>query len=278
MKEKFILVSGSASHDCPPQMLDIATEFVRYFTRQVLDRGGGLVVLAGNEDSTKDSRGVPRIFDWIVLREVEAFAGKTVKAPRKYARVVMSDQAIESAISDPQIRLLTNLQQRNVVEVKQISRDRFTGGDYRLAQTEMADAMLAIGGGKGTYVVGLRMLELGKPVLPMELKIGSFSEDGEGSIALRKEMINEPERFFRQTHRNLMNQIATINLTRRINDAQTVGQVATDIFEAEFSVEPRANWHATSAGRLGNFWRATKALPVISAAIKIVEWLSRLGS
>ena len=46
MDGKFILISGSAAHQCPPDKLDTAIQFVESFTREVLRRGGGLVVLA----------------------------------------------------------------------------------------------------------------------------------------------------------------------------------------------------------------------------------------
>lgn len=53
MNGKFIMLSGSASFSCPADKLDIAFQFVRGFTGEVLRRGGGLVVLAGDEESTK---------------------------------------------------------------------------------------------------------------------------------------------------------------------------------------------------------------------------------
>ena len=74
MKEKFILISGSAGHSCHPGKLALAIEFVQCFTSEVLRRGGGLVVLAGAEEATKDQLGIPHIFDWVVLREVNQYA------------------------------------------------------------------------------------------------------------------------------------------------------------------------------------------------------------
>ena len=71
MNGKFILISGSAGLSCPADKLDTAIQFIKSFTAEVLKRGGGVVVLAGDEESTKDDQGTPHIFDWLALREVE---------------------------------------------------------------------------------------------------------------------------------------------------------------------------------------------------------------
>ena len=173
MNGKFIMVSGSASLSCPADKLDIAFQFVRGFTGEVLRRGGGLVVLAGDEESTRDEHRAPHVFDWLVLREVENYAETTTEDSRPYARVVMSDEAPESKIDDANLRLLRNLEQRNVIEICPIRREVFTGGEYRKVMVEMADAMIVIGGGKGTYSAGTAMTALRKPVLPLDLQLGS---------------------------------------------------------------------------------------------------------
>ena len=109
------------------------------------------MVLTGDEGGTKDERGAPHIFDWLALQEVERHANSTTECPRPYARVVMSDKAPESKIEDAGLRLLKNLEQRNVVELCHIRREVFARGEYRKVMIERSDAMLAIGGGKGTY-------------------------------------------------------------------------------------------------------------------------------
>ena len=93
MDGKFIMISGSAGPSCPADKLLIASQFIKSLTGDVLRRGGGLVVLAGNEESSKDEHGVPHVFDWIVLREVENFAESTTEAPHPYVRIIMSDES-----------------------------------------------------------------------------------------------------------------------------------------------------------------------------------------
>ncbi len=54
MDGKYILVSGSAGPSCPADKLELAIRFIESFTEEVLRRGGGVVVLAGGEESTRD--------------------------------------------------------------------------------------------------------------------------------------------------------------------------------------------------------------------------------
>ena len=112
----------------------------------------------------------------------------------------MSDVAQESKIDIANLKLLRDLEQRKVVERLHIPDEVFTGGEYRKRMIDIADAMLAIGGGRGTYSAGLEMTAQGKPVLPIDLRLGSISEDGDGAVALHKRMLTEAEQFFPRTH------------------------------------------------------------------------------
>ena len=272
MNGKFIFLSGSASPSCPADKLDIAFQFVRTFIGEVLRQGGSLVVLAGDEESTKDEHGRPRIFDWLVLREVERHAKSTSESPRPYARIVMSDLAPESKIDDANLRLLRDLEQRNVVELCPIRREVFTGGEYRKLMVEEADAMLAIGGGKGTYSAGTEMIASGKAVLPLDLQLGSTADDGDGAVALHREMVSAPRRFFPNTHQDMRNRVGLLSLDRGINDTETVARVSAEMLAKELDAIPMSGHSMGIRRRLANAWQTTKALPIIASAIKIIEW------
>ncbi len=276
MNGKFILLSGSAGLSCPADKLDIAIQFIRSFTGEVLSRGGGLVVLAGDEESTRDDRGTPHIFDWLTLREIEDYAKSTTGNPRPYVRVVMSDKAPESKIGDANLRLLRDLEQRNAVVLCPIRREVFTGGEYRKTMIEWADAMLAVGGGKGTYAAGTGMIELGKPVLPLDLKLGSTADDGDGAVALHRELATEPDRFFPSTHQDVMNRLGLVSLDRGINDAKSVARVSAEMLARELEATLLPERRANAKRRFVAGWRFVKALPFFASAIKVIEWVKGL--
>ena len=151
-----------------------------------------------------------------MLREVERYVESTTEGPRKCARIVMPDHVVESRLSDDNLRTLSNLQQRGVVEVERIRREEYTGGRYRELQVKLADGMVAIGGGKGTYICGTDMLAAGKPVLPIDLNPGSFPADGDGAILLHRELMDDPARFFPGNHERVMDRLDTLTLEREI--------------------------------------------------------------
>ena len=84
MNGRFVLFSGSASLSCPTERLVQAIRFLDGFVIQVLQAGGGFVVLLGNEDRTKGDDGEPRIFDWTILRKIQHYAESTTDVPRVY--------------------------------------------------------------------------------------------------------------------------------------------------------------------------------------------------
>ena len=278
MDGKFIMLSGSASSSCPVDKLLIVSQFVKSFTGEVLRRGGGMVLLAGDEESTKDEHGVPHVFDWLALREVENYAEITTEEPRPYARIVMSDEAPGSKIAPDNLRLLRNLEQRNIVEICPIRREVFTGGEYRNAMIERADAMLAIGGGKGTYSAGVEMIASGKAVLPLDLQLGSVAEDGDGAVALHREVTLDPSRFFPNTDQGVKNRLGLLSLDRGANDAETVARVSAEFLANELDVSQPSGQSMNVKRRLVAVWEATKGLPVIASAIKIIEWARGLLS
>ena len=235
MKGNFILIYGSASRSCPVDKLDRAIDFVQCFIAEVLRRGGGVVVLGTDESVTVASHGRPHIFDWIALREVEHYVENTAEGPRVCARLAMSDQSVETQLDDQNLRTLSNLEQRGALEVERIRREEYTGGKYRQLEIELADAMLAVGGGKGTYICGTDMLDVGKPVLPIDLKIGASSEDGEGAALLHKELMEDPARFFPYTHVEITDKIDTLSLDREVHQPSVVAQRAVELLSLELA-------------------------------------------
>ncbi len=235
MQGKSVLVSGTASRSCSPDRLDRALGFVDGLTTAILSAGGGLVVLLGDEDQTLGIDGKPRIFDWVIMRSIESYAETSIAPSRTLAHVVMSDDAWERKMADRHRRTFTNLQQRGVLEVEYIRRELYTGGEYRHSEQEIADALVALGGGKGTYTVGNDMLDRGKPVLPLDLEIGAFSEDGEGALQLYRDLLVDPMSYFPNTHREVMNRIETLSLNQSDHDVVSVAQRAVEILGRELS-------------------------------------------
>ena len=149
----------------------------------------------------------------------------------------------------------------------------FTGGEYRQVMIDLADAMLAVGGGKGTCTAGVVMTELGEPVLPVDLKLGSVVEDGEGAIDLLREMMSHLEPLFPSTHREAINRLGLLTMDRGTNHPTDSVSTAAEILEREVAVGEEETHAPKAGGRLNRVARGLGELPVVAAAIKIIEFI-----
>ena len=140
----------------------------------------------------------------------------------------------------------------------------------------MSDAMMAVGGGKDTYSAGAVMTDLGKPVVLCDLQLGSVAEDGEGAVALHKEMMSNPGRFFPSTYSDMKNRFGLLSLNRGINEASAVARMAAGMLGKELEVIPSAGRPMNAKGRLTNVSQFLKPLLVVAATIKIFEFLRGL--
>ena len=275
MKGNFLLISGSASRSCPPEQLARAIQFIELLTAEVLRAGGGLVVLLGDENQTKGPDGNPRIFDWIIMRAIERYATNTIEPARTLAWVVMSDDAWDRNMNDDNRQIFTSLQQRGVLEIERIRREEFTGGAYRRSECELADVMVAVGGGKGTYSLGMDMIDLGKPVLPVDLEIGSLSEDGEGAVQLHREMLSDPGAYFPRTHGDVVNQMETLSLERSGHDVAGAALRAVELLSRELAVVA-IDKGSDVKPLAGNIGTGVKKFLSLVGIIRAVEFLRNL--
>ena len=162
-----------------------------------------------------------------------------------------------------------------MLEAERIRREKFTGGEYRRTECELADAMVALGGGTGTYSVGEEMMDLGKPVLPLDLKIGAFSEDGEGALLLHKELQSNPSDFFPATHRHFINQIESLSLQGGNHRAGIVAQRAVEILSSELHRSPAGE--SRGIKRLfGDVERAVNKFLTVIGVLRAIDFVKHL--
>jgi hypothetical protein len=158
-------------------------------------------------------------------------------------------------------RTFSNLQQRGALEVERIPSDEYAGGTYRRWECDLADALVAMGGGKGTYIVGYEMLELQKPVLSLDLDIGAYSEDGEGALLLHRELQADASRFFPATHNRVADQIEAVSFEG--NTVDVVARRAVELLDREMSRSRRGDMSPAKRGLYLLETAVTKFLTVI---------------
>ncbi|AKI98680.1 nucleoside phosphorylase [Archangium gephyra] len=238
LKSRSILISGSANRSCSVDMLGVAHAFVRQLAGEILSAGGNLVVFANEEPTTEGGERLPLTFDWQSLEVLEALEAQGTQpsgtAASGLRAVVVIGHKILNRLSEPRRALLSRLSALRLVKTIFIEDDLYTGGNIADALTGHAEAMLCLGGGKGVSVQAHKMMEKQAPVLPLDLPLGAFNSDGEGSLGLLKKARREPARFFPRTPERFLGELLGLSLRPRGVDPSEVARRVVHLLSAEF--------------------------------------------
>jgi len=232
MEQRLVLVAGSASNTCPTAKLEVAHAFVQTLTRRVLEAGGGFALFASGEPTT--AGGIPLIFDWTVLREIDRCLTLSGAPVRHCLVVVTSYKAWSTKMSEAQRELLAKLSGAGAAECAYVDDAVHTGGNIGDEQIGRASAMVAVGGGKGVTDRAHKMMRKGCPVLPLDLSVGALSGDGDGALGLHKKLLAEPQRFFPLTADHVKRYLPSLSLDIQGADVEAVAERVVESLAAEF--------------------------------------------
>jgi nucleoside phosphorylase len=141
------------------------------------------------------------IFDWTVLNVIhESLQQGLVTISDFPERLVytVGKSKTEKQIPEHRRDLWESLLAGNVVEIDFLKPGRASGKAYRELQAPRGDILIIISGGEGVEELADRYIENGKPVIPLDLQIGSSCNDGNGGApSLAMEMLAQPHRFVR---------------------------------------------------------------------------------
>ena len=251
MDPKYVLISGSAAPDCDIDKLERAIQFSEAVTRAVIETGNGVAVLAAGEPTRQGANGsVPLIFDWTVLRAVaQTLEDGQAEAGSVLARVVTGTDSITKRFSPENARLIQGLQTRGAIDVLHLDESRYYGGSYRDLLAGLADALIVVGGGKGTYDIGNRMMEAGKPVMPMDIVIGSRYDDGGGALQLLSEMKTDGQTFLPRFHEVVGRRLYTLSLETPVWPIRRVAYAVAEIVAGELESECAGNSDPPNGGK-----------------------------
>lgn len=240
-KNGYILIAGSASADCDGERIERALRFVRNVTTAILDSGNAVSVLATYEPTrTENGVEVPIAFDWEVLRTVDRYVQNRPggDAGRVLVRAATGADSETKRFNCQQRQLIRRLQDKGALEFHYIPEAVYSGGDYRNCLVNMSDGMIAIGGGKGTYIAGKMMLDAGKPVMPMDIPIGASHKDGEGALKLLAEMKADSKLFLPRRHEIVKTGLSTLSLEGECPPVERIANEVAAILKSELETAP----------------------------------------
>ena len=205
-------------------------------TVAILNAGNSVSVLATYEPARaeNDAR-LPTAFDWEILRTVDRYVQNQPggSAGRVLVRVVTGADSDNKRFTCENRQLIRRLQDKRALEIRHIPESHYTGGEYRDCLADMSDGMIAIGGGKGTYITGDIMLAARKPVIPMDIRIGARREDGEGALKLLDEMKSDPKLFLPRRYEIVKTRLFALSLEGECPLVERIANEVADILKSE---------------------------------------------
>ena len=190
--------AGSASAECDGELLGSSHAFVKGLTSEIVSRGGGLVLGAGQEP--RGNAGEPCVFDWSSLEVIAALSDPASEWPALQPErfVVVSTQAGLGKIPVDRRNVWDSFRARSDIDIDVAPPGWRMAGVIREMQVRRGDILVVLGGGAGVEHLAQLYAADGKPVIPIKSELGSHSKDGSGgSSFLHDRAVDDTGSFFR---------------------------------------------------------------------------------
>lgn len=193
-------VAGSASSSTDPDALSFAHETVRETVQQLADAGARFMVTPGREPRLTDTENdLAIVFDWTVLETLaESLTRGTVKASSDGEKLVVAvvTHKLDTHIPESRRELWDQLLAAGAIQVEYPESIWSSGAHRRRRAADFGDILICLSGGEGVEHLAQIYSRDGKPVIPLDLALGSSSEDGSGgATALYARACSKPEHF-----------------------------------------------------------------------------------
>jgi len=198
-----IHIAGSAASETPDTLLRYAHELVAQLVRSLGEAGATFVLGVGKEPLARpeDASSPSVIFDWTALATLhELLEAGIVSAVSPEGRLVstIATYKTEQQIPDPRRVVWDGLVAADAVKLEYLAPGWTAGAVRRERQSQQGDILIALSGGQGVEHLAQLYSLAGKPVIPLDLQLGSSVQDGSGGAArLAEEALAHPERFMR---------------------------------------------------------------------------------
>jgi len=196
---KSIQIAGSCSRDGNHEIIEYCHELIRTIVKNLLSEGATFVTTVDKYVTMDGINGEKPaiIFYWDVLDEIYEYA-KKIKFSEEVegiAKVITTKKSLNQIPSKKQ-KMWDELCSQNVVNIYQTPYGWNSGAVRRQMQESFSDAIILVGGGEGVEHLAQLHAVHGKPVLPLDIPVGSSCNDGRGGASyLSESFIFHPEKF-----------------------------------------------------------------------------------
>jgi hypothetical protein len=165
------------------ELIQFAHNLAKHLARVLLEAGATLVTTVGDEPKANyNPNQTPSIiFYWNLLETLLEFSrtSNSGASRRTLARVICSEKS-EKTIPKNRMECWRELVGKGIVTLEFIRPGWNSSSIKRHLQESYADALVIIGGGAGVEESAHLYISHGKPVLPLDIPLGSSCEDGTG--------------------------------------------------------------------------------------------------
>jgi len=232
---KTLHVAGSCSKDGNPVCITYAHSFVKALARMLLAEGAHLVTTVDKIAAMNgENNHIPIIFCWDILEELYNYAKSRSfsKETTNIAVVVATHKSLNQINTDlpsEKKAIWDELCSKHVVVVHRTPHGWSSGASRRERKESFSDAFIAIGGGEGVEHLSHLYTSHGKPVLPLDIPVGSSCADGRGGATyLSQSFESNPEEFIPNISDSTLTQATALNYEKWKNDPDGLAHEVTD--------------------------------------------------
>jgi hypothetical protein len=197
---KIVHISGSASVNTESKLIEYGHGLIRSMVNKLLRRGARFLIQVGKEDhKTTNGSDVPLIFDWTVMSEINNYIienGQEFKNCSRKPIVTVVKQDFITSIPPVKLNLWRSLMERGALQIEFLEEGWSSGAIRRIRMSELGDILIIISGGEGVEHLAEEYNRQFKPIIPLDLDLGSSKGDGNGGGSkLFKKMLARYDSF-----------------------------------------------------------------------------------
>lgn len=232
---RVIQIAASSSKETDIQIIEFSHNLVRLITKKLLEKGATIVSIVGKEEKAKsDDFTTPSIvYYWDVLESVyEYAASRLFSNETKNLAMVVSSEKSEAQIPEQRKELWQKLTEKGIVSLHRIKPGWNAGAYRRQEQEKNSDALIILGGGEGVEHLASLYVSQGKPVLPLDIPLGSSYGDGLGGAPfLSRLAVANPKKFIPRTNKSTASRLANLNFEKLKNSSEEYSNSILDFLE-----------------------------------------------
>jgi len=241
LRGRRIHIVGSADPESDEKKLSYVHTLVSELTVALASAGSTFVIPFGKEPLLKERTDGPSIiFDWTVAEAADRMlkdGHAQARGPNGRLIATLATSKTDSQIPARLRPLYDGLRDNAAVSMEFLDPGWSAGAIRRARLAQLGDILIGVSGGQGVEQLAVQYSSKGKPIIPLDIQIGSSQRDGSGGASrLFDRALAQPNDFFRVADSESPSEL--LERTRTRNGETPVSQVVAAIIELLHALTP----------------------------------------